>query len=203
MSVANTVLSYLQDYSIVPTYVAPIQYAPKFRLIFLAAAFHDFRHSGGVLPDSINIHNAISVFTPNTSEYGLLINACSLEDLSMDLGYGHTNNPTNVTAVVKALGIVTDYIKDTQYPYEGDCGEYGGLLRDLDRLSCMHPDWEVQIYDNLYNELHGDDPTQYVNFCWKQVEFISNFHAYFIPNIKQRLEDSLHNARVIAAKAIL
>lgn len=203
MSVANTLLSICMGMPI------RVELNPCYRLkhkpskaevsqVFLAAAFHDYGHSGGLLKDAYNISVACELFTPRRVNKFVAINLCDIQGLMIDLGLHRLDY------VYKALDFIVECIKDTKFPYEAEpTSWWSGLLRDVDRLSCLLPDAHEQIYKGLFYEVTTGTRQEYLDFCWNQVSFLQLFKAYSTSNIKQLLEPAIYSAKLIAAKATI
>lgn len=98
----------------------------EIRLLMLAALFHDFNHSGGKLPDSENVKNAIASFLEHSSE---------------------TEEDNN---------FVVEIIKATEYPYvikEDELSLYQKIIRDADLMQVFEKNYLQQNVFGLMQEL--------------------------------------------------
>ena len=178
----------------------------RVQITFLAAAFHDFHHSGGLLYDQHNIVNSLQLFAPWIDHKGVLrVDLDTPENIAKDFSCG-------VSDVVDILNVVSNLIRYTQFPYSDaeppySYKEEANLLRDMDRLSCEHPDWYQQIYLGLYHEMQttmigGLERTlTFQEFCWNQVQFVSTMPLYSSRIAGRRLPNAIKNARAVAALA--
>jgi hypothetical protein len=121
------------------------------RLMVIASLFHDFNHSGGKLPDSENVKNAIEAFKNFSLE--------SEED----------NN------------FIIDVIKATEYPYvisDEELTKYQMVIRDVDLMQTFEKNYLQQNVIGLMEELKVDSLDKMLdgslNF-WKNCKFHTGF----------------------------
>lgn len=187
MSVANAVMKVYEG----------VESTYRQRTIFLAAAFHDYRHSGGYFTDSFNINNAIQLFMPQIVNGAPQFAFGCMADLMYDFD-------TDEEGVQDILYHVVSIIRSTEFPYLSTntigVEPMSPLLRDMDRLSCECPDWYDQIYCRLFREMRVSRPElTFEDFCWEQVQFISTMPLYSPPLAGKWLTNAVQNARAVAA----
>ena len=187
MSVANAVMKVYEG----------VESTYRQRTIFLAAAFHDYHHSGGYFTDSFNIYNALQLFMPQIVDGAPQFDLGSMDDLMYDFG-------TDEEGVQDILYQVVSLIRNTEFPYLSTntigVEPMSPLLRDMDRLSCECPDWYDQIYCRLFREQQVSNPTLTFNeFCWGQVQFVSTMPLYSSLLAGKKLVNAIKNARFVAS----
>lgn len=116
--------------------------------LLIAALFHDYNHSGGVLTDSENITNAII----GLKQFHLLHPEFNLE-------------------------YACYLIKCTEYPYkieDNELDEYGQVIRDADMSYMFEAISTTKLYTGLRTEFKQDLKTFYKN----QYNFLTSLKFY-------------------------
>lgn len=118
-------------------------------VLLVSAMFHDFSHSGGIHPDSVNVAIAIGglerclrSFLNNDRETEVIIQECS------------------------------DIIRATQYPYvidDKDLSIRQRIIRECDVLVAFYDDMTIQTIVGLMTEMRQ---TSYCDFVEKYMSFI-------------------------------
>lgn len=125
----------------------------NFKSLILAAMFHDYDHSGGVLHDSDNISAAM---------YGLHLACDGYEELS------------DCEELAKEIIYVTEYpfIHEPVTPEER-------IIRDADILQGCTPFFQKIIYVDLYSELLTSKPDlKFVDYVRGQQKFLTEATMY-------------------------
>lgn len=118
-------------------------------VLLVSAMFHDFSHSGGVHPDSVNIDTAIGGMERCLRNY--------------------LNNDRETEAIIHECA---EIIKATQYPYvidDKDLSIRQRIIRECDVLVAFYDDMTIQTIVGLMTEMRQ---TSYSDFVQKYMSFI-------------------------------
>jgi hypothetical protein len=141
-------------------------------VLLVSAMFHDFSHSGGVHPDSVNIDTAIGGMERCLRNY--------------------LNNDRETEAIIHECA---EIIKATQYPYvidDKDLSIRQRIIRECDVLVAFYDDMTIQTIVGLMTEMRQ---TSYSDFVQKYMSFIlesaQTFKIKFSIDIVERYGEDL------------
>lgn len=156
----------------------------KARTLILVAIVHDVGHSHGKYRDNVNIARALSECVPCGEGVMPSLPKFLSRPSGANFHMGLTDRPGE-DGMKELLGDIISTVVDSEYPYkwspDNTVNELSGLFRDVDRLAGMlSPNWFVQIYTGLFNEinLYPQDKLPFDVFCQNQVRFFDSFECY-------------------------
>lgn len=119
------------------------------RLLMIAGIYHDFNHSGGLLPDSDNIVEALN---------------------AVDM---------YCTASDEDKTFIKELIKCTEYPFKQDLvlNEYQMIIRDADLMQCLEKNYLQHVLIGLSIELKNT-PYLEIKTIENQISFINGVKIF-------------------------